>query len=380
LSIPCYPGATAADFKLALKLSRVARGSKLGDFASSQQGEVNLTTHREFLSDEIVGPVTLRGANVGRYFINNEPKQGEPKYLRREAFLSAHGKDTKAYDHRFERIGYQRGAAIDNWRRIIATIIAPQNFCSDTVNYIVRPNQLDLYAILALLSSSLWEWRFRLTSTNNHVNAYEIDGMPMPHFACTTPTAKRAALTAKAEKLYASAVAADDAAGLVAFAEEQLHARPERSDVVHDLLAFLAGRMMALHRERRETARQFLKDLKDFHGIDARALNPKTRLDEFWNLETAEVFAHLNKNRKALAAARVNLDATAENKIRTRFEKAKSLLLPLETQIALTDDLIDEVVYHLYGLTPEEIQIVEDTAKRNLPRRSRPSVEPATQG
>ncbi len=77
---------------------------------------------------------------------------------------------------------------------------------------------------------------------------------------------------------------------------------------------------MDLNQRQRAAARQFLTDLKDFHGIDARALNPKTRLDEFWKLDTVEVFAHLNKNRKALAPARLDLHEAAENKIRSRFE------------------------------------------------------------
>ena len=81
-------------------------------------------------------------------------------------------------------------------------VIEPQNFCSDTVNYIVQPKTLKLYAVLALLNSSLWEWRFRLTSTNNHVNAYEIEGMPLPHISFTTPPDKRTALVAEAKQLY----------------------------------------------------------------------------------------------------------------------------------------------------------------------------------
>ena len=41
--------------------------------------------------------------------------------------------------------------------------------------------------------------------------------------------------------------------------------------------------------------------------------------------------------------------------------KAKEELVPLEAQIALTDDLIDEIVYRLYGLTQEEIELVNRT-------------------
>ena len=165
---------TAEDFRIGLKLVSNSGVTKLGHYAPSLQGEVNLTTHSKYLSDKPVGQIVLRGAHIGRYTFNNKPKQGEPKSLRIKEFLNDHGSNTKAFDYRYLRVGYQRGAAIDNWRRIIATIIEPGNFCSDTINYIVNPKSLDILAILALLNSSLWEWRFRLTSTNNHINAYEI--------------------------------------------------------------------------------------------------------------------------------------------------------------------------------------------------------------
>ncbi len=67
LSIPSYPGISANDFKLALKLIRVSKGAKLGDWSPSKQGEVNLTSHAEFLSDEPKGQIVLRGAHVGSY-------------------------------------------------------------------------------------------------------------------------------------------------------------------------------------------------------------------------------------------------------------------------------------------------------------------------
>ena len=120
---------------------------------------------------------------------------------------------------------------------------------------------------------------------------------------------------------------------------------------------------MAMNAQKRTTAKQFLTDLKDFHGIEARALNPKTKLDQFWKLEAADVFAHLRKNTKLLAAQNVRLTEDAEEKIRARFSKSKSALVPLEAQIAFTDTLIDEIVYRLYGLTADEIQTVTGAAK-----------------
>ncbi len=202
LSIPSYPNMTTKDFMLALKLNKVSKDIKLKQFAQSQQGEVNLTEHSDFLTNKSRGQIILRGAHINRYEFQEEPKQGTPMYLDVKRFLDAHSKDTKAYDYRYIRIGYQRGSAIDNWRRIIAAIVEKDNFCSDTINYIVNPKEYALFSILALLNSSLWEWRFRLTSTNNHVNSYEIDSMPMPPISFTTPEKERKKRVSEAIKLY----------------------------------------------------------------------------------------------------------------------------------------------------------------------------------
>jgi len=143
---------------------------------------------------------------------------------------------------------------------------------------------------------------------------------------------------------------------VLAFVSEQLAAKPERADVVHDLLAFLAEQMTALNREKRAAAKQFLTDLKDFHGIDAHALKPKTKLDEFWKLEAAEVFAYFRANK-------LRLKDSDEEKIRARFQKAKDKLLPLGSSLAFTDELIDQIVYRLYSLTSDEIKLVKETSR-----------------
>lgn len=121
----------------------------------------------------------------------------------------------------------------------------------------------------------------------------------------------------------------------------------------------MAERMMKMNREKQDAARGFLTDLRDFHSIDARSLSPKTKLDEFWKLSVADVFEHLRANGKLLAAQGIRLKDGDEEKIRTRFRTAADKLLPLEMQIAYTDRLIDEIVYRLYGLTAEEVAIVE---------------------
>ena len=58
----------------------------------------------------------------------------------------------------------------------------------------------------------------------------------------------------------------------------------------------------------------------------------------------------------------MHLNAADEEKIRNRFQAAREILLPLDTQLAFTDRLIDRIVYQLYGLTEDEIRLVEERA------------------
>ncbi|MBC6933260.1 MAG: hypothetical protein DYG83_12050 [Candidatus Brocadia sp. AMX2] len=41
-----------------------------------------------------------------------------------------------------------------------------------------------------------------------------------------------------------------------------------------------------------------------------------------------------------------------------QFDRSISILEPVKARIKATDELIDEIVYRLYGLTSEEIKIV----------------------
>lgn len=361
LSIPSYPTMTMEDFKLAVKLNRVSGGISLKHFTQSQQGEVNLTAHSDFFTNKEKGQVVLRGAHVNRYEFQELPKQGAPVYLDVKKFLKGHGKNTKAYDHRYIRIGYQRGSAIDNWRRIIATIIERDNFCSDTINYIVNPKEYDLFAILALLNSSLWEWRFRLTSTNNHVNSYEIDSMPMPPISFEIPENRQAMF--KALKAFYNINKYD---GIVSSLDLYIPKakngnstiKQKASYIIHDFLAFLAEQMIDMNKKKNEEIKGFLKWLEREIGEEIENLSNKTALKEYHNHDFNKLLEILKKNRKKLSID--SSDRKLQERLEKEFNRSMSVLEPLKIRIKKTDELIDEIVYRLYGLTEEEVRIVKD--------------------
>ena len=55
-----------------------------------------------------------------------------------------------------------------------------------------------------------------------------------------------------------------DVASVLRFVDQQLGIG--RSDVIHDLLAYLSERMMELNHDKHASANQFLTDLKDSEG------------------------------------------------------------------------------------------------------------------
>ncbi len=226
------------------------------------------------------------------------------------------------------------------------TLAIPKASCVYKLNY-----------LLALLNSRLLTFYF---STYGKLMDYRyeyypgpVSNLPIRRVEFITSASERKRLTTKARALYESSLSTK-ANAILDFTQKELAAN--HADVIHDFLAYLAGQMTDLNKEKQTTAKTFLTDLKEFYGIEARSLTPKTKLDEFWKLETAGLFAHFQANK-------IRIKESDEEKIRARFLKAKDKLVPLDSQINSTDELIDQIVYHLYGLTPAEIKIVESVAK-----------------
>ena len=239
--------------------------------------------------------------------------------------------------------------------RIEAFLDGTGEYASANTNF-VYDSKYNLLYILAVLNSKLmlalyaaYFGALRMSGGYFQFQAPQLRVLPVRRIDFTTPPSERKQLTQQGARLYEVDLAADDTGRTLKFVEKQLAAG--RTDVIHDLLAFLAERMTALNKDKQTAAKQFLTDLKDFHSVDTHDLKPKTKLDEFWKLEAAEVFAHFRANK-------IRLKDSDEEKIRARFQKAKDQLVPLESSLVFSDDLIDEIVYRLYGLTEAEIKIV----------------------
>ncbi|MCL0057503.1 N-6 DNA methylase [Dehalococcoidales bacterium] len=247
------------------------------------------------------------------------------------------------------------------------------------VVYIFKPktSQIDINYLVCLLNSNLM-WRYYFSEFGEetkqafpHLRQEVVLGLPIRRINFTTPQLERERLVEDGKKLYQEYLKSRDWSRIMTFVAQRLPQKPdgtpdtehEQSDVVHDLLAFLAEEMTQLHKGKQIEIKGFLHWLEAYLGISVQSLKNKTKVKEYWKAEVGwEGFVTaLEQNRKAIVSAK-GIDVTRREPretIRSEFDASVAKLGPLLDRIHLTDKLIDQIVYKLYGLTKEEIAVVE---------------------
>ncbi|GAA8252704.1 class I SAM-dependent DNA methyltransferase [Helicobacter pylori] len=152
----------------------------------SLQGNIN-TIHLKDIQDqkETNGRI-YKGANCHRYFLDTQ-------------YLFA--KDNQITQQIFEKNYYQNIIVTQNITgtsdayRIHANLIEVKNqemLFLDTCNLSYCKEREHAKFLVGLLNSRLLDWLFRKTSTNNHVNLYELETLPIPQIIKSNkPTADK---------------------------------------------------------------------------------------------------------------------------------------------------------------------------------------------
>ncbi|MHA1744276.1 MAG: Eco57I restriction-modification methylase domain-containing protein, partial [Candidatus Heimdallarchaeota archaeon] len=129
-----------------------------------------------------------------------------------------------------------------------------------------------------------------------------------------------------------------------------------RFDVIHDFLSNLAIELTNLNKQKVAAIDNFSSWLKYYLGIEENRLI-RLILQGLLQMSLEKFIGSLSKHNIQLTVAQ-----TA--KIKEQFEQSVSVLKPLIARIEKTDWLIDQIVYLLYGLTEEEIRVVEGSVGR----------------
>jgi Alw26I/Eco31I/Esp3I family type II restriction m6 adenine DNA methyltransferase len=147
-------------------------------FIAINRGEINQTIFRSYISSNQSGEKLIKGAEVGRYKTNEKMSQGKKEWFDEAIFLKS--SNPKSIVEK-KRIATQRITGVDENLRIVATIIYPKTYFADSTNSIIfkSDTKYSLFYILSLMNSKLFQWRFKLTSSNNNVGTNELEAMPL---------------------------------------------------------------------------------------------------------------------------------------------------------------------------------------------------------
>ena len=140
------------------------------------RGELDLTSNRASITTENTGYPLLRGRNIGYYCLSetNEYEYASTDFVantKKQNFIKT------------KRIICQQIANMHKERRVTFALVNENMVLANSCNFIsVEKNNhgISIYTLLGLFNSRIINWLFKLTSSNNHINNYEIDSFPVP--------------------------------------------------------------------------------------------------------------------------------------------------------------------------------------------------------
>ncbi len=148
---------------------------------SCYEGELNMTFHRDYFTQDSSNPKVIKGAQVQRYYLTDHLSQGQLEYVNATKYLDDYSNSKKSKSHESSRIVMQGITGVDDERRLVMSILSSGMYCANSCNYIlVNDGDYTEDFVLGLYNSRLFNWLFKKTSTNSNVNCYEVENLPIP--------------------------------------------------------------------------------------------------------------------------------------------------------------------------------------------------------
>lgn len=158
-------------------LEAMNKHPKLKDiqFITNLRGELDLTVNKKYMVHVPTAFKLIRGRDIGMYKLSSQ----ESIYVDEEFVkISSKGR----YIHN-ERLACQQISNIAKDRRLTFSKVAAGNVLANSCNFLyVDDNEhgINIDYILGLMNSKLMNWYFKIHSSNNHINNYELDNLPIP--------------------------------------------------------------------------------------------------------------------------------------------------------------------------------------------------------
>ena len=166
----CIPIVKKGDFKVIEKIFENSEFLKKYE-DSLTQGDFNLTKDKKHFGKEQTGTKMFRGCHIHRYYMDTKVDE----------FILDNFKSETASNNKEKNylITQNISGTTDRYRFNCCINSHQQSLYGHSVNKLGLKNEYDARFFMAIINSKLIDWYFRKTSSNNHVNGYEIEQLPI---------------------------------------------------------------------------------------------------------------------------------------------------------------------------------------------------------
>jgi hypothetical protein len=314
------------------------------EIAPCHIGEINSQHGAPLMRGQPTANLLIRGRHIARYRLDERPSTDTAtRWIDEAAYIASLAEP----NHRpalEPRIAKQAITDLNDPRRIIAALCPAGRYLVDSCDYLQPSDPYEAAYTLAILLSDVAEWRFRMTSSNNNVNAYEIDALPFPAINDWNAESREEDAAELGTRVLALADGPDPASATLVFFEEAI-ARDVPRSALHDVVTQLVNEVSTLRG-------QAFSQLDTFNLL-LRALPNGNRLTADFAMGgwvarmEAEFFAEISRRGLQLGAAAVA-------RLRADRSTVLTALRPLVERSDRLDEALNSSAYVLFGLSDGE--------------------------
>lgn len=159
-------------------LMKLAKLPKLDGLVRIGEGHLHETNDKDYMSTESTGHLLVRGVHVRRYFVDLSEEGEQPRWVKREAFLQHKPTALQVLQASPKIIGREMVHRAEQ-RKLHFTILEGDYVLSNAVRYLLpNPEAPDSRYIVGLLNSVLLDWYFKPFCFTYHIKPYELQALP----------------------------------------------------------------------------------------------------------------------------------------------------------------------------------------------------------
>ena len=139
----------------------------------NKRGELDLSFFKDYITSDPTPLRLVRGNMIsGDSLVDINQEYVKPEFLEKKS------QDYLSHDKGRKRLVCQQISNMTQTVRLRFVECESNDIIGNSCNYITVAEE-NIPKMKALLNSALLNWRFKITSTNNHINNYELDELPI---------------------------------------------------------------------------------------------------------------------------------------------------------------------------------------------------------